>query len=139
MFPVLPFLPSIGPTPRQGNLGAGEVLGANPEGACTHPGKSKRMLDRSDGCYCKALGAAALNLRTRPQETASPQAFETKGFTEIPFLEVHWITWVVRMRMVCGKVRPRALAVFILTTSSNRMGCSTGRSAGLAPFRSLST
>ncbi len=52
---------------------------------------------------------------------------------------VHWITWSARMRMVWGNVIPRALAVFVLITSSNRIGCSTGRSAGLAPFRILST
>ena len=31
---------------------------------------------------------------------------------------------------------PSALAVFILITSSNLVGCSTGRSEGLAPLRS---
>ena len=36
-------------------------------------------------------------------------------------------------------VSPRALAVLRLSTSSNFVGRSTGRSAGLAPFRSLST
>jgi hypothetical protein len=35
----------------------------------------------------------------------------------------------------CGSVRPSALAVFRLTTSSNRVGRSTGRSAGRAPAR----
>src|SRR5262249_32844066 len=39
----------------------------------------------------------------------------------------------------CGIVRPRALAVLRLMTSSNFVGCSTGRSAGLAPLRILST
>ena len=34
-----------------------------------------------------------------------------------------------------GMVRPRALAVLRLITSSNFVGCSTGRSAGLAPLR----
>jgi hypothetical protein len=38
-----------------------------------------------------------------------------------------------------GTVRPSALAVFILITSSNLVGCSTGRSEGLAPLRILST
>src|SRR5262249_48932776 len=38
-----------------------------------------------------------------------------------------------------GTVRPRAFAVFILMISSNCVGCSTGRSPGLAPFRILST
>ena len=34
-------------------------------------------------------------------------------------------------------VRPRALAVFILMTRSNLVGCSTGRSLGFAPLRIL--
>ena len=38
-----------------------------------------------------------------------------------------------------GTVRPSALAVFRLITSSNLVGCSTGRSAGLVPLRILST
>jgi hypothetical protein len=38
-----------------------------------------------------------------------------------------------------GIVRPSALAVFELMTSSNLVGCSTGRSAGFAPLRILST
>jgi hypothetical protein len=42
-------------------------------------------------------------------------------------------------RMCGGIVRPRAFAVFKLMTSSNFMGCSTGRSAGVAPFKILST
>jgi hypothetical protein len=41
-------------------------------------------------------------------------------------------------RSVGGMVRPRAWAVFRLMTSSNFIGCSTGRSAGFAPFRILS-
>jgi len=36
-------------------------------------------------------------------------------------------------------VNPTALAVFMLTTSSNAVGCWVGRSPGLAPFRILST
>jgi len=36
-------------------------------------------------------------------------------------------------------VSPSSLAVFKLTSSSNLVGCSTGRSAGFAPFRILST
>ena len=37
-----------------------------------------------------------------------------------------------------GTVRPMALAVLRLMTSSNFVGCSIGRSAGRAPFRILS-
>ena len=39
----------------------------------------------------------------------------------------------------CGIFRPRAFAVFILITSSNFVGCATGRSAGLVPLRILAT
>ena len=38
-----------------------------------------------------------------------------------------------------GIVKPRALAVLRLTTSSNRVASSTGRSAGFAPWRILAT
>ena len=34
---------------------------------------------------------------------------------------------------------PSALATFMLTTSSNEVGCSTGMSAGLMPLCTLST
>jgi len=51
----------------------------------------------------------------------------------------HSITSSARSRKVSEIFSPNALAVFILTISSNCVGCSTGRSAGLAPFRILST
>ena len=38
---------------------------------------------------------------------------------------------------VCGILSPSALAVLRLITSSNLVGCSIGRSAGLAPLRIL--
>src|SRR5205823_3096179 len=47
----------------------------------------------------------------------------------------HSMTSSARCSSDCGTVRPSALAVFRLITSSNLVGCSTGRSAGLAPFR----
>src|SRR6516225_11280607 len=51
----------------------------------------------------------------------------------------HSITSSARARIEGGMVRPSALAVFRLTTSSNVVGCWTGRSAGLAPLRILPT
>jgi hypothetical protein len=51
----------------------------------------------------------------------------------------HSITSSARARIDCGTVRPSALAVLILMTSSNVVGRWTGRSAGLAPFRILPT
>src|SRR5437016_11378817 len=52
---------------------------------------------------------------------------------------IHSITSSARARSVAGTVMPSALAVFILMTSWKRVGCSTGKSAGWAPFRILST
>jgi hypothetical protein len=51
----------------------------------------------------------------------------------------HSIISSARARMDCGAVRPSALAMLRLMTSSNFVGCSIGRSAGLAPLRILST
>jgi len=51
----------------------------------------------------------------------------------------HSITWSARSSSARGMVRPSALAALRLMISSNLIGCSTGRSAGLAPFKILST
>ena len=51
----------------------------------------------------------------------------------------HWMISSARPSSDGGIVRPRALAVLRLMTSSNLVGCSMGRSAGFAPFRILST
>src|SRR5262249_47055228 len=50
-----------------------------------------------------------------------------------------WITSSARSSSDGGIVSPRVFAVLRLMTSSNLVGCSTGRSAGLVPFRILST
>ena len=49
------------------------------------------------------------------------------------------ITSSARASSVGGTSRPSVLAVLRLITSSNFVGCSTGRSAGFAPLRILST
>jgi hypothetical protein len=49
------------------------------------------------------------------------------------------IMWSARPSTDGGMVSPSALAVLRLTTRSNLVGCSTGRSAGLAPLRILAT
>ena len=48
------------------------------------------------------------------------------------------ITSSARASTEAGMVRPRAFAVLRLMTSSSFVGCSTGKSAGLAPLRILS-
>jgi hypothetical protein len=51
----------------------------------------------------------------------------------------HSITSSARASTISGTVMPSALAVLRLTTSSYLVGCSAGRSAGLAPLRMRST
>jgi hypothetical protein len=51
----------------------------------------------------------------------------------------HSITRSACSRSDFGIVRPSLFAVLRLMTSSNFVGCSTGKSAGLAPFKILST
>jgi len=52
---------------------------------------------------------------------------------------VHSITLSAWNCSVFGMATPSARAVFMLIVRSNRLGCSIGNSAGLAPFRTLST
>src|SRR4051794_30305307 len=49
------------------------------------------------------------------------------------------ITSSARVSSVGGTMTPSAFAVFKLITSSYLVGCSTGRSAGFAPLKILST
>src|SRR6516165_6879322 len=55
------------------------------------------------------------------------------GHQQQQLAAVHSMTSSARPRIAGGIVSPSALAVFRLTTSSNLVGCWTGRSAGLAP------
>jgi hypothetical protein len=51
----------------------------------------------------------------------------------------YWITSSAMANSVSGMVRPSALAVFRLMTSSSFVDCWTGRSAGFSPLRMRST
>jgi hypothetical protein len=64
---------------------------------------------------------------------------KTPLVVEAPSVSAQRITSSAWKRRVGGIVIPRAFAVLRLMTSSNVVGCSMGRSAGLAPFRILST
>src|SRR5262249_26538531 len=74
-------------------------------------------------------------LRPCHQRPRSRRAAEPRGERASP----HPITSSARTNRVSGIVRPSALAVVRLMRSWNFVGCSTGRSLGLAPRRILST
>ena len=56
-----------------------------------------------------------------------------------PAVVGHWMISVACCSTDCGMLSPRSRAVLRLMTKSNLVGCSIGRSAGLAPLRILST
>src|SRR5439155_13413069 len=80
--------------------------------------------------------------RQQPEENRFRHVFLSGLFAANCFLLTaycHFMTLSALNSTDCGIVRPICFAVFKLITSSNFVGCSTGRSAGFAPFRILST
>jgi len=69
--------------------------------------------------------------RERPRRRAAEQRDE--------LAPPHSITSSARASSMGGTSRPRALAVLRLITSSNFVGCCTGKSTGFAPFRTRPT
>src|SRR5262249_51224354 len=91
--------------------------------------RTERSLGKqTNPVLCRLL---CLGGERRGEETARKRAEEHPA-------RRHWITSSARCSSDGGIVRPSAFAVLRLITSSNLVGCSTGRSAGLAPFTILS-
>jgi hypothetical protein len=62
----------------------------------------------------------------------------TRDVRYVPIADIaplHSITSSARASSDGGTMRPNILAVWALTTSSNLLACTTGKSAGMAPFR----
>ena len=74
-------------------------------------------------------------LRARRERPRRPRAAEQRD----ELAAFHSITSSARASSVGGISRPNALAVLRLITSSNFVGCITGKSAGLVPFKILPT
>src|SRR5262249_6695214 len=73
------------------------------------------------------LGWLLCTCRERPRRHATEQRDELAS--------LHSITSSASASSLSGIWRPRAFAVLRLITSSNLVGCSTGRSPGFSPFR----
>src|SRR5712691_390900 len=105
-----------------------------------HPRRSHdRRRSNTTSCAACANGWLVDHRRTDYPLSGNlqPRGQLTTALTKPPF---SWINHLIRpLRSDGGIVRPRALAVLRLITSSNLVGCATGRSPGLAPFRILST
>src|SRR6516225_7314757 len=74
-------------------------------------------------------------LRARRERPCSRRAAEQRDELPAP----HSMTSSARESSVGGMVRPSILAVFVLMTNRSLVGNSTGKSAGLAPFRIFAT
>jgi hypothetical protein len=79
-----------------------------------------------------------INFKSQGKSTVKPKTSSNCWQRSLVFFH-HLITLSALYSIDCGIVRPICFAVFRLITSSNFFGCSTGRSAGLVPFRILST
>src|SRR5262252_4962444 len=91
------------------------------------------ILDEALNGLRAGTSAAPLSAKIR----RSPSLAETAAVDpERPFATYpHSMTSSARARIDGGTVRPSAFAILRLITSSNVVGCCTGRSAGLAPLR----
>src|SRR5262245_17141505 len=81
------------------------------------------------------------NRQQADEEKCSTKAFRSLAFAthgSLPPSSYYLITLSARANTFGGIVRPICLAAFRLMMNSNFVGCSTGRSAGLAPLRILS-
>src|SRR5262245_22817439 len=93
---------------------------------------------RFDSSSCHNVLRSLARDYSCPEENPRHRVDQGKSVV-MPFVLPHLITFSARIITTGGIVSPSALAVFRLISSSNLVGCSTGRSAGLEPFRILST
>src|SRR5262249_48937538 len=87
--------------------------------------------------WCKDADARRPTRRLRPCRQRPPSRRAAEERDEMP--PPPSITSSARSRTDVGNSIPIAFAVLRLTTSSNLVGCSIGRSAGFVPLRILAT
>ena len=106
-----------------------------------------RLVGSVSGLLLNSLGPnAALSGRGERTRASGPLQRDVRRLfaccearTRHAIATVHSITRSARRRIDGGIVIPSAVAVLRLITSSNVVGCSTGISAGFAPFSILLT
>jgi hypothetical protein len=96
-------------------------------------------------CETKWSGAPLIRDRSRlgvrngpgsaAHHCAVPSCCAAPGTREMNARRFYSITSSAVASNACGTWRPSILAVEALMTSSNLLGCSTGKSAGFAPLR----
>lgn len=110
-----------------------------PEGKHREPGPLQREVRRSAlvmiAAYCRTSQLVTLSVG-KPLRDQTVGSLAAARHCEP---DGHSTTWSARNRSDGGIVRPSAFAALMLITNSNLVGCSMGKSAGLAPRRILST
>src|SRR6266542_6109518 len=111
------------------------------------PHRSRRVgitfsFSRASVCERRLQAVVRLGPETLVQPVGTTDA--PPAFWDVSFHQTRahrfWLTSESAcVRTALGKVRPSALAVSGLATSSNCLGYSTGSSAGFLPFKILST
>ena len=128
----------LGPTPTQLGPFAGQSIDP-------HPGHLKEVSWRVCLWVLSRIGSLRSSRRLqsgREADLASTAACDPERTSAIFISRKRDPYSITRsaIRSTCsGTVNPNALAVRRLITNSNLVGCSTGRSAGFAPFRMRST
>src|SRR5262249_19256760 len=118
-------------------LGISDLLQAPVK--CGHKGRvraERRAAEKPDHRHRRLLCAHRQWPRNATRRRRRGCATADQRYKRAP---PHSITSSASARSDGGTVRPSVLALFILMTSSNFVGCSTGRSAGFAPLNILST
>ena len=99
---------------------------------------------RNTALLACASGSSAADVMSTPMRrmrsgccarAASGHAAAAPPSSAMKFPPPHSITSSARASSIGGMARPSFLAVLRLIASSNLVGCNTGRSAGLSPFR----
>jgi hypothetical protein len=85
--------------------------------------------------YARRCGQAVWLLRSRRERPGRCRAAEQRDDRS----PVHSITSSASASSLSGTVRPSAFAVLRLITSSNLVGCTTGKSAGFSPLSTRPT
>ena len=123
---------------------------ALPQGAASASpdfiGRDEALLDAFSTAVTDVVdrvGPAVVKVEAKPNPQSRGPSGHGSGVIHGCEAAINWraysMTSVTWSRISVGKVMPSSRAVFRLTTKSNRVGRSTGMSAGLAPLRILST
>lgn len=107
------------------------VASTSGPGTCTTPNLARLKVMECATVKAVTVISSIAEARRSQLATRLPPPRSAVGFP----VRSHSIVSSVFTRSDCGMVSPRVFAAFRLRTCRNRVGCSTGRSAGLAPFR----